>query len=41
MEVVVDALGMDEPSHIYRRLKMTEEVRRFGVQGESECCPVN
>lgn len=40
MEVVVDALGMDESSHVYGRLKMTEEMR-IGVQGESECCPVN
>lgn len=41
MEVVVDALGMDESSHVYRRLKMIEEMGRIGVQGESECCPIN
>lgn len=39
--MVVDALGMDESSHVYGRPKMTEEMRRIGVQGESECCPVN
>lgn len=30
----VDAAGMDEPGYAYRRLKVTEESRRIGVQGK-------
>lgn len=37
--MVVDAVGMDEPSHAYRRLKITEETTGIGGQGERECCP--
>lgn len=32
-------MGMDESGNVYRRLKMTEESRRIGVQGTGECCP--
>ena len=37
--VVDDAVGMDDPSHAYRRLKVTEEMTRLSGQGKRECCP--
>ena len=31
------AVGMDEPGHLYRRLKMIDESRRIGVQDMRQC----
>lgn len=29
-------MGKDEPDHAYRKLKVTEEMRRFGMPGEEK-----
>ena len=34
-----DALGMGDPNHACRSLKMTEEMTRLSGQGKRECCP--
>lgn len=34
--MVVEAVGMDEPHYAYGRLKVTEEMRRFGMLGEEK-----
>lgn len=36
--MVVDAVGIDEPSGTYVRLKMSEEMGRIGAHGKKECC---